>query len=128
MKIHIDEKLKKILLHVDKPGRYIGYEVNAAYKPLDSVDLRLCLVYPDIYELGMSNTGLRVLYGLINQYEWAYCERTYAPWTDMREQMLAHDIPLYTMETHTPIHEIDCLGLSLQTELSYSNIPYVLPS
>ncbi len=120
------EQLSKILSLVEKPGRYIGREANSVYKKLDQVRVHCCLVFPDVYELGMSNTGLRILYQLVNAYTDCYAERSFCPWPDMRQKMREAGIPLYSMETHTPLAEFDFLGFSLQTEMCYTNIPYLL--
>ena len=122
----IDDILSVILPLVQKPARYLGREVGAVYKNLDNVEFHMCLTYPDIYELGMSNAGIGILYNLVNGTDGCYMERSYCPWLDMREQMEIHDIPLYSMETHTPLKHFDALGFSLQTELCFSNVPYML--
>ncbi len=123
----IDEKLlSQILFQIEKPGRYIGHEAGSVVKPPESVRWRVCLAFPDLYELGLSNTGLRLLYHMINAQAGAAAERTYCPWPDMIGKMRAHGLPLYSMETLTPVARFDCLGFTLQTELAYSNIVLML--
>ncbi len=122
----IENLLDHILPYVQKPGRYLGREVGAVYKTAEEAPMQMCLTYPDVYELGMSNTGINVLYNLVNGTEGWAMERSYCPWLDMREQMEKHDIPLYSMETLTPLKHFDALGFTLQTELCFSNVPYML--
>jgi len=112
----------KILPLVQKPGRYIGGEVNEQHKKLDSVDVRTALIFPDIYEVGMSNLALKILYEIINQYPEFYAERVFSPWPDMEEYMRRYNIPLFSLETHSALREFDILGLSVSYELSYTNI------
>lgn len=112
----------KILKSVSKPTRYIGNEWNSVHKDLNKVDVRMALCFPDVYEVGMSHLGIKILYHLLNRENDVYCERVFSPWVDMEEKMIENNIPLFTMETHTPINEIDILGFTLQYEMSYTNI------
>ena len=96
--MHISQQLEQILMQVQKPGRYIGGEVNIVKKDLDKMDVKFAFCFPDTYEVGMSHLGMKILYSLINAQENMCCERVFAPWVDMEEQMRAHGIPLYTLE------------------------------
>lgn len=116
------DKLDDILYRVEKPGRYIGEEVNMVEKNPQDVDLRFGFAFPDIYEVGMSYLGLHIIYGLMNERKDLYCERIFTPWVDMEKEMRENNIPLFTLETKTPIKELDIIGITLQYELSYSNI------
>lgn len=112
----------KILKSVTKPTRYIGNEWNSVHKDLSKVDVRVALCFPDVYEVGMSHLGMKILYHLLNHEEDVYCERVFSPWVDMEEKMVENNIPLFTLETHTPVNEVDILGFSLQYEMSYTNV------
>lgn len=111
-----------ILNRVLKPARYTGQEWNSIKKDPDTVDVSYALALPDVYEVGMSNLGLKILYDLINRRDDAAAERVYAPWTDMEAEMRAHHIPLYALESFRPISEFDVIGFSLQYEMSFSNV------
>lgn len=112
----------RILLRVQKPARYTGGEYNSIVKSHDTVDVRFALAFPDIYEIGMSNLGIRILYHILNSRDDTLCERTFAPWTDMEAEMRANSIPLFALESKTPIIDFDILGFSLGYELSYTNV------
>ncbi|MCX7609069.1 MAG: TIGR03960 family B12-binding radical SAM protein [Anaerolineales bacterium] len=118
----LQNRLKRILLSVQKPGRYVGGEWNSVVKDWDSVSLRLALVFPDIYDIGVSNLGLQILYDLVNARPDALAERAYAPWVDMEAQMRAHGIPLYSLESKRPLAEFDIIGFSLPYETLYTNV------
>ena len=111
-----------ILCKVEKPARYIGGEINEIKKDIESVDIRFAFCFPDVYEVGMSHLGTRILYHTINERQDTYCERAFAPWTDMEELMRKNNIPLYTLETKSALDEFDMLGFTLQYEMSYTNI------
>ncbi|PRR82433.1 TIGR03960 family B12-binding radical SAM protein [Clostridium vincentii] len=111
-----------ILSMVEKPSRYIGGELNEVIKNPEEVDIRFAFCFPDVYEVGMSHLGMRILYHTINQREDTYCERVFAPWPDMEEQLRKNNIPLYALETKDPITNFDFLGFTLQYEMSYTNI------
>ncbi len=115
-------KLEKILKKVEKPARYIGKEVNSVNKPLDEVDLRFAFAFPDTYEIGMSYMGLQILYNILNKQEGTFCERVFAPALDMEEEMRKEGLPLFSLETKTPIKEFDIFGFTLQYEMAYTNI------
>ncbi|OGT97721.1 MAG: B12-binding domain-containing radical SAM protein [Geobacteraceae bacterium GWC2_48_7] len=108
------------LLAVEKPARYMGGEMGSCKKAV--ADLRIALAFPDVYEVGMSHLGLKILYTVLNDVSWIAAERVYAPWPDMERQMRAGQEPLATLETATPLVACDLIGFTLQYELSYTNI------
>ncbi len=114
--------LERILGAVQKPARYTGGEYHAIMKQKDEVDLRFAFCFPDVYEIGMSHLGLRILYGLLNQLDGVWCERAFAPWGDMEEQMRKHDIRLYGLESGDPLCEFDIVAFTLQYEMCYSAV------
>lgn len=116
----------EILLSVDKPARYIGGEVNMIKKDLNQIDIRFCMCFPDVYEIGMSHLGIQILYDMFNLREDTYCERVYSPWTDLDQIMRKEKIPLFALESQDPIREFDFLGITLQYEMCYTNILQVL--
>ena len=111
-----------ILCKVEKPSRYIGGELNEVIKDLNKIDIRFAFCFPDVYEVGMSHLGSRILYHTINQREDTYCERVFAPWPDMEEQLRKNNIPLYALETKDSIRDFDFVAFTLQYEMSYTNI------
>lgn len=111
-----------ILFKVEKPSRYTGGELNEIVKDPKEVNIRFAFCFPDVYEVGMSHLGSRILYHTINLREDTYCERTFAPWPDMEEQMRKNDIKLFTLETKDSLDEFDILGFTLQYEMSYTNV------
>ncbi|MDZ7374736.1 MAG: TIGR03960 family B12-binding radical SAM protein [candidate division KSB1 bacterium] len=115
-------KLERILPLVSKPGRYVGGEPNAIVKDDAAVDLRVALVFPDVYEVGMSYLGYQILYHILNREEWIAAERVYAPWVDMEARMRQEGIPLYSLETKRPLAQFEVIGFTLQYELHYTNI------
>ncbi len=118
----IREKLRKILPEVNKPARYTGNELNAVRKNWDEVQVRMVFAFPDVYEVGMSHLGGKILYGLVNNHADFLMERTFAPWPDMEEKMRENEIPLFSLESFRPVSDFDVVGFSLQYELSYSNV------
>ena len=118
----IQEKLDTILPLVTKPTRYIGNEYNSVHKNPEEVDIRFAFCFPDIYEVAMSHLGLKILYHLLNSRDDTYCERVFAPWVDMEENMREHGIPLFSLETASPVAGFDFVGFTLQYEMSYTNI------
>ena len=116
----------EILMSVDKSARYIGHEVNAIYKDLDKIDIRFCMCFPDVYEVGMSHIGIQILYEMFNRREDTYCERTYSPWPDLDKIMREKHIPLFSMEMQDPIKDFDFLGITLQYEMCYTNVLQIL--
>ncbi len=111
-----------ILYKVEKPARYIGGEFNSCIKDKNKVDIRYAFCFPDVYEVGMSHLGTRILYYTLNEREDTYCERAFAPWPDMENLMRENNIPLYALETKDSLKEFDFLGFTLQYEMSYTNI------
>lgn len=111
-----------ILCKVEKPARYVGGELNQVIKNPNEVDIRFAFCFPDVYEVGMSHLGTRILYHTINERPDTYCERTFAPWPDMEALMRENNIPLYTLETKDSLDKFDILGFTLQYEMSYTNI------
>src|SRR5512135_3508882 len=122
----IEDRLERILLEVQKPGRYVGGELNIVVKEWDKVTSKTALVFPDIYDIGVSNVGLKILYDQVNQREDALAERAYSPWLDMEALLRAHDIPLYTLESKRPLACFDLVGFSLPYETLYTNTLNVL--
>lgn len=113
---------QRILPYVETPARYTGGEKNAVRKNLANVEVGFALLFPDLYEVGMSCLGYQILYSIINRLEWAAAERAYAVWPDMQAQMRQHGIPLYTLESFRPVRDFDVVGFSLQYELLYTNV------
>ncbi|MBP1757772.1 MAG: Fe-S oxidoreductase [Firmicutes bacterium] len=118
----MNQILERILPRVQKPARYTGGEYRAVQKDLDQVDFRAAICFPDTYEIGMSNLGLRILYGVMNELEGVWCERVFAPWGDMEEEMRRAELPLYGLESGDPIRDFDLIGFSVGYELAYTNI------
>ena len=118
----MDHTLEKILTRVQKPGRYVGGEYNAVQKDKAAVDCRFAFCFPDTYEIGMSNLGLRILYGVINQMEGVWCERVFAPWGDMEAKLRQAGLPLYALESGDPVADFDFIGFSLGYEMAYTNV------
>lgn len=119
--VEIEARLERILLSVQKPGRYVGGELNSVVKDWDSVQTRLALVFPDIYDIGVSNLGLQIIYDLVNTRPDALAERAYAPWSDMEAKMRENGIPLYSLETKHALAEFDIIGITLPYETLYTN-------
>lgn len=111
-----------ILCKVEKPARYVGGELNQVVKNPEDVNIRFAFCFPDVYEVGMSHLGTRILYHTINERKDTYCERVFAPWPDMEKLMRENNIPLYTLETKEALGSFDMLGFTLQYEMSYTNI------
>lgn len=118
----MDRSMERILPKVQKPARYTGGEYNAVVKDRELVDTRVALCFPDTYEIGMSNLGVRILYGIMNEMDGVWCERVFAPWGDMEECMREEGIALYGLESGDPIFDFDLIGFSLGYELSYTNV------
>ncbi len=118
----IETRLERILLTVQKPARYVGGEYNAVRKDWDAVKTRLAFVFPDVYEIGLSNLGVQILYDAVNRRADALAERAYAPWPDMEAAMRAQGIPLYSLESKHPLAAFDILGFSLPYETLYTNV------
>ncbi|MCG0275265.1 MAG: TIGR03960 family B12-binding radical SAM protein [Thermosediminibacteraceae bacterium] len=118
----INKILEEILPKVSKPTRYSGNELNIIKKDKRKIKVHIALAFPDVYEVGMSHLGLRILYHLLNEQENVYAERVFAPWVDMEDMMREKGIPLFSLESKTPLSEFNIIGFSLQYEMSYSNV------
>ena len=118
----MDPRLERILLRVQKPARYTGGEYNAVIKDKSRVDTRFAFCFPDTYEIGMSNLGMRILYGIMNEMDGVWCERCFAPWGDMEEEMRRAELPLWALESGDPIRDFDFIGFSLGYEMAYTNV------
>lgn len=116
----------EILMQIDKPARYIGNELNSVVKDKNHVDIRVAMVFPDVYEIGMSHLGIQILYDLFNRREDTWCERVYSPWPDLHKIMKEKNIPLFGLESQEPIKDLDFLGITLQYEMCYTNILQIL--
>jgi radical SAM family uncharacterized protein len=115
-----------MLPRVEKPGRYVGNEWNSVHKSLDGIDVRFAFCFPDVYEVGMSHLGLKILYHLLNDQKDIYCERVFAPWPDMEKEMRDNGIKLFALESRDYIKDFDFIGFTLQYEMSYTNIVNML--
>lgn len=118
----INKEVEKYLLKVQKPAKYVGGELNAVVKNKEDVDVRFAFCFPDTYEVGMSHLGMKILYSQFNSIPYIWCERVFAPWIDMEEVMVQHNIPLYALESGDPISDFDFIGFTLQYELSFTNV------
>ncbi|MEA4908956.1 MAG: B12-binding domain-containing radical SAM protein, partial [Anaerolineaceae bacterium] len=117
----IQERLEQILLTVQKPGRYVGGEYNQVIKEWDAVSTHVALAFPDIYDIGLPNLGITILYQSLNRRPDVWAERTYCPWTDMEALMRQGDIPLYSLESKHPLAAFDILGITLPYETLFTN-------
>ena len=104
-------------MQVEKPARYIGNEVNAVMKNPEEVEVRFAMCFPDVYEIGMSQLGIQILYDMLNSFEDVWCERVYSPWVDLDRIMREKHIPLFALESQDPIKEFDFLGITIQYEM-----------
>ena len=116
------ELTEEFLLSIRKPARYIGEEHNIIKKKWERKTVKFCLCFPDLYEIGMSNLGIKMLYHILNKNDNVLCERSFTPWLDMEEAMVKNDIPLFSLESKMPLTEFDILGFSLSYELTYTNV------
>ena len=116
------ELLHRILPGVQKPARYTGGEYNEIQKNPEDVRVRVAFCFPDTYEIGMSNVGMRILYGVMNEMDGVWCERVFAPWGDMEEAMRKHDLPLWALESQQPIRDFDMIAFTIGYEMAYSNV------
>lgn len=117
---------EEILLEIEKPERYIGNEINMVKKNPADVDIRFCMCFPDVYEIGMSHLGIQILYDMFNQRDDIYCERVYSPWFDLDAIMRERSIPLFALESQEPVKNFDFLGITLQYEMCYTNVLQIL--
>ena len=118
----MDKRLEGILPKVQKPARYTGGEYNQIVKDRESINLRIALCFPDVYEIGMSNLGMKILYGVFNNMDNTWCERVFAPWSDMEQEMRGAGIPLYGLESGDPISEFDIIAFSIGYEMAYTSV------
>lgn len=116
----------EILMTIEKPARYIGNEVNSVTKDPDQIDIRFCMCFPDVYEIGMSHLGIQILYDLFNRRQDTWCERVYSPWVDLDRIMREKEIPLFALESQDPVKDFDFLGITIQYEMCYTNILQIL--
>ena len=122
----LKDRIDALLDRVQKPARYMGGEMNAVIKDPSDVAIRYAFAFPDVYEVGMSHLGSRILYDIINKRPDALCERVFTPWVDMADLMRAEHVPLFTLESRSPVSGFDMLGVTLQYEMSYTNILEIL--
>ena len=111
---------------MNKPVRYIGGEINSVLKSHSLVDVKIALAFPDVYEIGMSYLGFKIIYEIINSRQDCLAERVYAPWIDMELLLKEKNLPLFTLESYTPLSEFDIIGFSVQYEMNYTNILQIL--
>ena len=116
------DQIHRILTRVQKPARYVGGEYNQIVKQKPDVDVRVAFCFPDTYEIGMSNIGMRILYGVMNEMPGVWCERVFAPWGDMEAEMRANRLPLWALESHDPVRDFDLVAFTLGYEMCYSNV------
>ena len=116
------ELLQRVLPTVQKPARYTGGEWGEVKKDLSSTRVRVAFCFPDTYEIGMSNVGMRILYGVMNEMEGVWCERVFAPWGDMEDAMRQHNLPLWALESQSPVKDFDMIAFTIGYEMAYSNI------
>ena len=122
-KLALDDE---ILMKIEKPARYIGGEVNSVMKDPAEVDIRFCMCFPDVYEIGMSHLGIQILYDMFNRREDVWCERVYSPWLDLDRVMREEHIPLFALESQDHVKDFDFLGITIQFEMCYTNILQIL--
>ena len=115
-----------ILMKIEKPERYIGHEVNSVIKDKEKIKVRFAMCFPDVYEIGMSNLGIQILYDMFNSMEDVWCERVYSPWLDLDAIMRSLKIPLFALESQDPVKDFDFLGITIQYEMCYTNILQIL--
>lgn len=115
-------ELESLLGRVQKPARYTGGELNSVTKDPEQIRIRFAFCFPDLYEVGMSHLGMKILYGLFNRMEDVWCERVFAPDTDMEALMREHGVPLFGLESRDPIREFDFIGFTLQYEMSFTAV------
>ena len=116
------DRKNRILPSVQKPARYTGGEWGEVKKKKEDVHVRVAFCFPDTYEIGMSNVGMRILYGVMNEMDKVWCERVFAPWADMEEQMRRNQLPLWALESQDPVSDFDMIAFTIGYEMSYSNI------
>jgi len=120
--LNLSDRIEQLMLRVQKPVRYMGGEFGAVMKNPEDVEVRYAFLFPDTYEVGMSHLGMRILYHIINRREDTWCERVFTPWVDMADEMRREKLPLFSLESRTPVKDFDLLGITLQYEMSFTNI------
>jgi len=120
------DRIERILERVEKPARYIGGEVNASVIPFGEAEVSFAFCFPDTYEVAMSHLGMKILYGILNAMPGVLCERVCMPWVDMLDEIKKEQVPLFSLESRTPLHRFDILGFTLTYEMSYTNILHML--
>ena len=118
----MDKRLERILPRVQKPARYTGGEYNQIIKNKEKIDLRVAFCFPDTYEIGMSNLGMSILYHTMNSLDYVWCERVFAPWGDMYEEMKSAGLPLYALESGDSLDRFDALAFSVGYEMAYTTV------
>ena len=118
----MNQTLERILPKVQKPARYTGGEYNAVVKDKQAITTRYALCFPDTYEIGMSNLGMRILYSVMNRMEGVWCQRVFTPWGDMQKAMEDHALPLWALESQCPVKDFDMIAFTIGYEMCYSNI------
>ncbi|MEC7984077.1 MAG: B12-binding domain-containing radical SAM protein, partial [Myxococcota bacterium] len=116
----------QLLPQVQKPSRYLGTELNSVHKDASKVDVRIALTFPDLYDIGLDNLGLHILYAVLNQLDYVWAERVYAPAVGMENLLKEYNIPLFALESKDPLSHFDGIGFTLQSELTYTNILNIL--
>ena len=116
----------EILMQIEKPARYIGNELNSIVKDKNTIDIRVAMVFPDVYDIGMSHLGIQILYDMFNRREDTWCERVYSPWPDLHAIMKEKKIPLFGLESQEPIKNFDFIAMTLQYEMCYTNVLQIL--
>ena len=116
----------EILLSIEKPVRYIGHEINSVVKDPDQVDIRVGMCFPDVYEIGMSHLGMKIIYEQMNRRDDIWCERVFSPWVDLDKVMREENIPLFALESQDPVFMLDFLLITIQYEMCYTNILQIL--
>ncbi|MBO4368290.1 MAG: B12-binding domain-containing radical SAM protein, partial [Clostridia bacterium] len=119
---NVSDRVDGLLSRVEKPSRYMGGEFGSVMKDPEKVSIRYAFLFPDTYEVGMSHLGMKILYHTINKREDAWCERVFCPWVDMEQLMREENVPLFSHESRTPLSEFDFIGVTLQYEMSFTNI------
>ena len=118
--------IDEILLKIEKPVRYIGHEVNSVIKDPEKVDIRFAMAFPDVYEIGMSHLGMKIIYEQMNRRDDVWCERVFSPWVDLDKVMREEKIPLFALESQDPVFMFDFLAITIQYEMCYTNILQLL--
>ena len=120
--MNLSDRIDELMPLVQKPSRYIGNEYNSVIKDPEKVDVRYAFLFPDVYEIGMSHLGMKILYHTLNKRDDCWCERVFTPWPDMMKLMEQNDVLLFSQESRTPVKSFDLLGITLMYEMSYTNI------